>query len=317
MVPDSAGPSRERRIDAGIAAFNEEDHIGPAIQSLSTQSLPEGVAWGTFWVVASGCTDRTVARARHAAPNVVVLEEPRRRGKSAAVATIFAHAGGDDLLLLDADARARRGALSVLLGEADRSSAPYAISGRPVLPASFPRDGFAAAVRLSWEMHHRFQTFAFAAGHGTTLSENLLLLSGRDLPPMPEGVINDGSFIAAWMRSHHGTVRYVPGAEVEIEASPRLAPYIAQRRRVRFGAAQLHDMFGAYPSSILASWARVPSVVGSMTRGACRSAGVAPARAWAGLFVAEVAAASLAIWDRQAGSTDHVRWVTLPEEPGA
>ena len=60
---------------------------------------------GLVLVVASGCTDRTVPRAREAAggdPRVRVLEQARREGKAAAITAFLA-------TVRDADLVARRG----------------------------------------------------------------------------------------------------------------------------------------------------------------------------------------------------------------
>jgi glycosyltransferase involved in cell wall biosynthesis len=107
--PAARAPAPPIRLDAGIVAHNEERSVGIAIDSLRAQALPANVAWGTIWVVASGCTDRTeaiVAERSARDPRVRLLAQPVRRGKAAALKEVFRRARGEGLVLLNADARA-------------------------------------------------------------------------------------------------------------------------------------------------------------------------------------------------------------------
>ena len=68
----------------GLMAYNEEANVAAALRSVLAQQGPH-VRLHSVTVVASGCTDRTVPRAREAAggdPRVRVLEQPRREGKA-------------------------------------------------------------------------------------------------------------------------------------------------------------------------------------------------------------------------------------------
>ena len=302
------------RLDAGIPAFNEESRIGTAIASLVHQTLPSGFEWGTIWVVASGCTDRTAAVARATDRRVVVLEEAGRRGKSDALTAIFDRTQADLLVLLDADDVATPGALALLLERARSATAPFAISGRPVLPSSYPTAGFPAAVRLLWEVHHRFQMRTVTDRTATTLTEELLVLPAHSLPPLTRGIINDGAFIVAWTRLRGGIIDYVEGAHVEILAPQTLSGLVTQRRRIRAGIAQTRRLTGLSPSSVQREFFYRPQLVLSLLRGAARDAGVPSVRSWLLLTLAESVATLGSLWDRIFGHTAHVRWVTIPEK---
>src|SRR5579864_3985776 len=70
----------------GIMAYNEERNIGALLDSVFAQTASEKIA--RIVVVASGCTDRTceiVSRYSQGDPRVVLIEEPDRAGKTAAI----------------------------------------------------------------------------------------------------------------------------------------------------------------------------------------------------------------------------------------
>ena len=99
-------------------AYNEEANIAYAVRSvLSQEGRYARVERGV--VVASGCTDRTAARAREAAAGderVVVLEQPHREGKAAAIGAFLDAVPEASLLVLaGADTRLETGSLDALL----------------------------------------------------------------------------------------------------------------------------------------------------------------------------------------------------------
>jgi glycosyltransferase involved in cell wall biosynthesis len=73
------------RVCVGLMAYNEGENIASSLRSLLDQHGPHLTDLSVV-VVASGCTDDTVARARHAAGDdrrVRIIEQPRREGKAA------------------------------------------------------------------------------------------------------------------------------------------------------------------------------------------------------------------------------------------
>ncbi|MCI4370662.1 MAG: glycosyltransferase, partial [Thermoplasmata archaeon] len=202
-------PARTVVLDGGVLAVNERHRIVRAIRSLLRQSLPEGVVWGEVHVVVSGSTDgtaETVLQLAETEPRVRPLVEPTRRGKSAALAEVFQRSQGDYLVLLNGDAEAEDGAVAALLSHAGSPDDRFAVMARPV-PRPAPPGGFADAVRLLWSVHHAFHATVLATGEGNHLSDELLLLPGRQLPPMEAGIVNDGSFVGGWLSLHDGDLR--------------------------------------------------------------------------------------------------------------
>ncbi|HXW67041.1 MAG TPA: glycosyltransferase [Thermoplasmata archaeon] len=302
-------------LTGGVVAHNEERHVAGAIRSLLDQELPSTARWSTIWVVASGCTDRTVERARAIAdddPRVRVVEEPERLGKAHAIRAILGRADGESLVLLNGDARAEPDAVGELLRTAGGVPAPYAVMGRPCVPPGM-RGRWAGTLRLMWEVHHQFHLLLRSEGGGAHLSDELLLLSLRPAPELPDGIINDGSYLGAWLARQGGARLYAPGARVAITIPSRWRDHLQQRRRVRFGHRQVADVLGIAPTSLSRYALGSPaSAVRVLLR--ARRAERAGLPSLAALGAGELAAAGLAGWDLLPPRRDHIRWRRISSE---
>lgn len=290
-------------------AFNEERRLPLAVASLLDQELPPGVLWNRISIVASGCTDRTLEVARALAathPELQVLEQPERRGKSSALAEVFRAAQGDYLVLLNADACARPGAVSSLLRTAAALETPFAVMGHPI-PTELPPTWLSTSIELLWDLHNRLHAELSASGQGTHLSDELLLLPTSALPPLGEGVVNDGAFIGAWLRGQGGRLVFDTGADVSIEVPWHLSDHIRQRRRIHFGHRQVLRLTGVAPSTIWRVLLQEPAQAIRLLREtvAARPGG---RRALACLAISELVSQAGALWDRVPPKRDHRLW---------
>ncbi len=300
---------RSIRLVGGVVAYNEERRIGTALTSLLSQELPSDARWEAIWVVASGCTDGTAAVARAIAAKderITVLIQSERRGKASALREIFREAQGDYLVLLNADARAEPGAVAELVRTARTLGPPFAVMGRPVPPRT-TGTGFGRGVDLLWELHHLLHQDLIQSGLGTHLSDELLLLPLPELPPLPEGVVNDGAYIGAWLSRVGGHLAYAPGARATIDVPSSLADHIRQRRRIHFGHIQVKESVGIAPSTLGRYMLENPGAGLALLRKAVRrSPHGALHLAW--LVLAEVGALAFAGWDQLPPRRDHRLW---------
>ena len=310
LPPEGVGPARTVTVlSAGIVAHNEERNLETAFRSLVDQDLPEDAAWESFWIVAAGCTDGTVAVAERLAkadPRVRVLIEAERLGKAHALREIFVRARGTALVLLNADARAEGGAVRALLDVARDYPAPFAVMGRPVLPPG-TEGRWAEELRLMWALHHEFHLELQRLGGGAHLSDELLLVSLPGYPALPDGTINDGSYLGVWLSQHGGHRLYAPGALVTVDVPWAVRDHLEQRRRILYGNYQVTTALGEAPSTFVRFAVRSPSrAVELLGRSApSKRTGRIPL---ARLAAAEAVAITLANWDRIPPRTDHVRW---------
>lgn len=295
-------------------AYNEERRLPAAVESLLSQELPARARWRTIWVVASGCTDRTAQvadalAAKH--PEVRVVLQSERRGKASALREVFRRVLGDYLVLLNADAVALPGAVAALLRAARPLVPPFGVMGRPE-PSELPPDGAGAAIALQWNLHHHLHAELIGAHEGTHLSDELLLLPASHLPPLPEGVVNDGAFVGGWLRAQAGQLVYATDARVSIEVPWSLSDHIRQRRRIQVGHRQVTDLVGIPPTTITQYLLRRPNralsllveEVRAMPRGSA-------ALAW--LLAGEFAAGLAALWDGLPPRKSHRLWTPIRE----
>jgi glycosyltransferase involved in cell wall biosynthesis len=295
-------------LAGGVVAYNERGLIAGAIASLLSQTLPENAAWNAITVVVSGSTDGTEAVVRDLAvsdPRIELVVQPVREGKSAAIAEVFRRARGDYLVLLNGDAHADPGAVKALLDRAPGPDERFAVMGRPVPPHARPGT-FAAAVELMWSVHHTVHLALLAEGTGNHLSDELLLLPVRHLPPLGPGIINDGSFVGGWLSTHAGALCYAPRAGATIVTPASVREHVRQRRRIRFGHRQIREELSVTPLTITRYAVRAPRRAMRLVAGECRVPG--GVYALATLSAAEVLAAFLALVDRRSSGEDHLHW---------
>jgi glycosyltransferase involved in cell wall biosynthesis len=301
-------PSQPIALAGGVVAYNERRRIEGAIRSLLDQDLPEGAFWQQLTVVVSGSTDGTEAVVRRLTARdrrIRLVVQPKREGKSSALAEVFARAQGEYLILLNGDARAAPGAVRALLRAAADPSERFAVMGRPVPPSGQP-GRFSSAVALLWSIHHSLHAAVLADGSANHLSDELLLLPIRNLPPLGPGIINDGSFVGGWLVQNDGELRYAADAVATITSPRTFREHVRQRRRIVFGHRQIHDKLALQPLTIGRFARRHPRqalrILATATR---RPGGVL---AFATLLGGEALAVSLAMVDAGSNRQDHVRW---------
>lgn len=310
-------PTALLTLTGGVVAYNEERSLRGAVRSLVDQALPEGFAWGNLWIVASGCTDRTVAVAEQLCredPRIRLVAEPERRGKASALNQVLRRAAGSHLVLLNADATAAPGAVAALLLATRGRTPPYAVMGCPTLPPE-RQDELSRMLRLLWAVHHQFHLTTLDHGGGNHLSDELLMLSLPSLAELPEGLINDGSFVGAWLDRNDGRPLYAPEARVAIELPYTLRDHLSQRRRIQVGHAQVARLLHTWVSTLPSLALRDPAEAVRIVR-----RGMAEERAslldLALLLGAELGAGMLSAWDRLPPRRDHAIWERVRRPAG-
>lgn len=134
------------RVALVVPAHDEEQGIAATVSALSGELTPED----RLLVIADNCSDATALEATSAGAEVLVRQDPARRGKGYALSFAFEQlsaAPPDVVVVVDADCRVERGAIARLAQVA-------AISGRPV-QADYVLDAPAEAAP-----HSRVSAFA-------------------------------------------------------------------------------------------------------------------------------------------------------------
>jgi glycosyltransferase involved in cell wall biosynthesis len=295
-------------LAGGILAHNDEHRIERSVRSLLGQQLPDSVTWGRLWIVASGCTDRTIEIARALAAvdsRVQVVVEPERRGKAAAIGEVLRRAEGESLVLLNSDAVAEPGAVAELLAKADGKPRPFAVMARPTVPSGLEGD-WAGTLRWMWDLHHELHLEMLADGTGSHLSDEMLLVSLPATRWIEDGIINDGSYCAVWLRNHSGGCWYAPDARVTIDIPRTPADHLRQRRRIHVGNAQVGARLGRPPTTAGRFLLENPRrALAALRRALARPRGL---RHFARTSGYELVSHFLAAWDRVPPRRNHVLW---------
>lgn len=281
-----------------IPAFNEAATVARAVCAILGQRGPHLESLRLV-VVASGCTDDTVAEARRAIDDDrrgSVLVQPRREGKASAIAAFLDAAPDAGVhVLAGADGVLEEGALESLVAPFDDPSVGMA-GGRPV-PVNDPGSLLGRVVRLLWEMHHH------VALRSPKLGE--LVAFRRAFERMPTDTAVDEAAIEALVVARGLRLIYVPEARVRMKGPTNAGEFLRQRRRIHAGHLRLRRASGHAPSTmglgriLRAAWAATPR----------------NARGFLDLAIAallEGTARALGAWDATIGGRDHTVWERIP-----
>lgn len=219
------------KVSLGIMAYNEEANIGKLLQLLRDER-PEKVEFNEIFVVASGCTDRTVSVVQECARRdrrIRLLVQERREGKASAINLFLSQASGDIIVLESADTLLKRGSIEKL-------SIPFMnpdigmTGGHPVpIDNDTTFTGFAS--HLLWRLHHCI------ALETPKLGEMVAFRNIVQQIPFDSAV--DEASIEAIVRKAGLSLLYVPDAIVYNKGPECISDWLRQRRRIAAGHKRL------------------------------------------------------------------------------
>ncbi len=275
-------------------AYNEGSAIGGAVRAVVEQRGPH-VDLQRITVVASGCTDDTVARAREAGggdPRFQVLEQERREGKAAAISAFLRTVpGADRVVLVGGDTVPAPGSFEALLSPFDDPGVGM-VGGRPV-PVNRRDRLMGRVAHALWSLHDA------VARQEPKLGE---LVAFRPVfGAVPPHTAVDEAEIEALVRARGLRLAYAPGAVVHMKGPETVGDYLTQRRRIHAGHLHLRKSRG-YAVSTLSPRRILPAVWGALRRGEAGPATLAAAAAL------EVAARFLGAFDARIARRDHRAW---------
>lgn len=220
----------------GVIAYNEERNIGGLLDRLVGQET-DRVAISEIVVVASGCTDRTVAIVREAmarSPRIRLIEQARREGKTSAVNAFLAAATREICVVESGDTLPGGDAVERLVRPFED---PRVGMVGPRKVAVNP-DGHPACLlnHLRLRLEHRL------CGSTPRLGEMIAFRKVFD--GIPADVAMDEAFVEAAVTAAGLEVRYAPGAVVFNAGPATLVELVRQRRRNHAGHLHLKHRYG-------------------------------------------------------------------------
>jgi len=217
----------------GIMAYNEEANIGRTIGAVLEQQGPS-VRIVEVIVVASGCTDRTVAIVAEIAlqePRVRLCLQEKREGKASAINLFLKQAISPVVVLLGADVIPEASALEYLC-------APFKdpkigmVGGRPV-PVNDPATFMGHAVHVLWRLHDHLARVQPKLGEVIAFRN---VISG-----IPTESPVDEISIQALISQLGYQLIYEPACIVYNKGPLTIHDFLKQRRRIYAGHLQVRD----------------------------------------------------------------------------
>jgi cellulose synthase/poly-beta-1,6-N-acetylglucosamine synthase-like glycosyltransferase len=218
-------------------AHNEEDNMA-ALLERTAKERPPGIEITRILVVSSGSTDRTdsiVQDFMGTDPRVLLLVQPQRLGKNAAINLFLKECAAEDfVVLLSGDILPESGAIGKLLLSLSDEEVGMA-GGRP-MPDNSKHCFFGFASHLIWEIHHRIALKSPKLGEAVAFK--------KVVDSLPEDLAVDEAALEALILKKGFRLHYCPDAIIRNRGADNLEDFLKQRRRIQVGHLHLRKKLG-------------------------------------------------------------------------
>lgn len=220
-------------LSFGICAYNEQGNILRLLEGLLSQELKSAVIKEII-VIASGCTDDTEKIVRESANKyrrIILISEPKRNGKAAAVNLFLKKASGDVCVLVSADTLPEKTAIEALIKPLFDEKAGMT-GGHPVPVNS--KDTFTGFLaHFMWGLHNEI------ALKDPKLGE--MVAFKNIVKAIPENSAVDEASVEAIIRAAGLSINYCPEAIVYNKGPETISDFLKQRRRIYNGHLWLKE----------------------------------------------------------------------------
>jgi len=208
-------------IDMGIMAYNEEQNIGKLLQRVKDIGIVDNV-----FVVASGCTDRTVEIAKSMGAKVIVQDT--REGKISAINLFLQQAKSEILILCSADVLPSDFCFKYLL-EPFKDERVGVVGAHPI-PVNKLNSRINKIGNLMWKSHHQMALKYPKAGE---------IAAFRNKVDALENTLVDEAYIESRLTEIGYRVEYASNAVVFNRSPETVDDFIKQRKRIFIGHLRL------------------------------------------------------------------------------
>jgi cellulose synthase/poly-beta-1,6-N-acetylglucosamine synthase-like glycosyltransferase len=230
------------RCSVGITAHNEQANIGKLLAAMLAQEL-KTVAIAEIIVVASGCTDNTVAIIQEYAAQdsrIQLIVQEKREGKTSAINQFLARAREEICVLESGDTLPRADTIENLVKLF--ADPQVGMTGAQKVPVNVPEHivGYMSHLRL--RMEHQLCLEIPRTGE--------LIAFRKVFTHLPPDVAMDEAFVEALVIRRGLQVHYAPDAVVFNMGPETLGEFVMQRRRNYAGHLHLKRKYGYRVSSL-------------------------------------------------------------------
>jgi poly-beta-1,6-N-acetyl-D-glucosamine synthase len=223
------------KCSIGIPAYNEEKNIGHILTALLDQET-EMAEIDEIFVIASGCTDRTLEIAQSFTqrdPRIQVLVQEKREGKASAI-NYFLHTAKNDMCIVEsADTIPEKKTVEYLIRPFEDTRVGMAGAHPVPVNKSHTLMGFTA--HLLWTLHHHI------ALQNPKMGE--MIAFRKIMPGMPRTSV-DEAYLESVIRQAGYELQYVPEAIVYNKGPEIVADFFRQRRHIHWGHLHLQKQTG-------------------------------------------------------------------------
>jgi cellulose synthase/poly-beta-1,6-N-acetylglucosamine synthase-like glycosyltransferase len=232
--PEESYPDHVPGVTIVVSALDERDVIGARLDNLRALDYPPERL--EVVVVTDGSADDTAEVARtHAWPGVVVLHEPERRGKAAAMARGVEHAHHDVIVFSDANNRYPPNALRELLKPLSDPRVGAVTGAKAVEGGSAALTG---GERVYWAYESFIKRQESRLGCCTGVVGEMLAVRRALVPTFPSDLVNDDFFLAMQVARQGHRVASAPKAMSYEPTSASMQSDVVRRRRMTAGRWQ-------------------------------------------------------------------------------
>jgi cellulose synthase/poly-beta-1,6-N-acetylglucosamine synthase-like glycosyltransferase len=228
------------RVTMIIAAYNEESVIAAKCENTLALDYPPGML--EVIIAADGSSDRTVSIAQgYAERGIVVMHEPERRGKTAAINRAAARATGEILFFSDANTVYAPDTIRMLM-RSFADSEVGAVSGRKVILEHGQRHASRGETAF-WGYEVMLKQSESVVGSIVTADGEIFAVRRDVFEPIPAGVVHDDMYLTLRIVDQGRRVVMDPDAVSAEHASKSLLDEFHLKVRYASAGYQILAMF--------------------------------------------------------------------------
>jgi cellulose synthase/poly-beta-1,6-N-acetylglucosamine synthase-like glycosyltransferase len=238
-------------FSVGICAADHATGIEELINIIERGPYPLGFTLKEIILVASGLdpiAHALIGTSANQHRNLILMEEPMRKGKSEAINRIIECFSGEFLVLINSDAHPEPGAITRIIDAIANDSRVGLVSASPVIR---DRGGVTGAVlKLMWEVHNECLATLNEADLNNHCCDELIIIRSEALRKLPDDTVNDGAFMAGAAYRAGYSIKFCEEAKVRIDVPQRFSDLLKQRRRIVYGHLQILRSVGESPRTL-------------------------------------------------------------------
>lgn len=239
------------KFSIGICASDDTANLSNLLHLIENNPASQDFVLSRIILVASECTGKGIEYAQKLAQEdtrLLIIQEEKRKGKADAINKIFGLADGEFLMLVNADALPSNNSIRRLLELISANDSVGIVSASPFFESK--RGMLSKIEQLMWTMHNESSLLLNHMNISNHSNDEMMVIRSNLWRRLPEGLVNDGAFIAAVAKRTGYSIKFCKDAKVKIDVPSRVSDDIGQRRRIIFGHLQIWKMIGESPITV-------------------------------------------------------------------